>query len=357
MNRISIALFIILLFITLFSGCGLLSDVDQLKEEMPAIRNDLNALETNLDNKVRDANAAIGENNRRIKKGISSINEELDKIETAFNDKAKKLNTDIQKNENEIKSSRNELEDLKLGLDDKVQQLSNEVYTKNNQNESEIQAISNDVSEKINGLRSSYDQKFEELNVSIQADVRRQKPLWIIPIIVLFLIITISFFFLRYKVVQLDNALSSKFTTSVGKLESEIIQVDTKLVQVLEGQIESDNLQLSQKAEPDHSLPIKVCEEIQRMRNRIKHMDQDDQATKVISKRLESLEEKLNDMGYEISELEGKPFIEGMTINAQFIADENLKDGERIISRVIKPQLMYKNKLIQAGDVEVRQGV
>ena len=93
------------------------------------------------------------------------------------------------------------------------------------------------------------------------------------------------------------------------------------------------------------------------MRNRMKHMDQDDQATKVFRKRLESLEEELNDKGYEMLNLEDKPFIEGMTVKPSFVTDENMKDGEKIITRVIKPQINYNNVLIQAAEVEVSQSV
>ena len=124
----------------------------------------------------------------------------------------------------------------------------------------------------------------------------------------------------------------------------------------MESQLKDDKQQLTQEAEPDHSLPIKVCEEIQRMRNRMKHMDQDDQATKVFSKRLTSLEEKLNSMGYEMGNLENTPYREGMTVEARFISNENMNEGEEIITKVMKPQINYNGVLIKAADVEVSQG-
>ena len=70
-----------------------------------------------------------------------------------------------------------------------------------------------------------------------------------------------------------------------------------------------------------------------------------------------SREEKINDMGYKIINLEGKPFNDGMTIQAHFVVDENLKDGETIIKRVIKPQINFNENLIQVAEVEVAQGV
>ena len=46
-----------------------------------------------------------------------------------------------------------------------------------------------------------------------------------------------------------------------------------------------------------------------------------------------------------------------MTVEARFIPDKNLKEGEEIITRVIKPQVNYKDTLIQAAQVEVAQGI
>ena len=46
-----------------------------------------------------------------------------------------------------------------------------------------------------------------------------------------------------------------------------------------------------------------------------------------------------------------------MTIDANFIPDENLNEGKEVISRVIKPQINYKGNLIQPAQVEVAQGV
>ena len=45
-----------------------------------------------------------------------------------------------------------------------------------------------------------------------------------------------------------------------------------------------------------------------------------------------------------------------MNLQANFVIDENLKEGESVITRVIKPQINFKGILIQAAQVEVSQG-
>ena len=354
----------------------------QIKNETSAIKNDIEGMKSSLNGEVQKLNtdiqkndsqlenrisglsdivqkldADIKKNSSQIEKETSTIKKDLDGLKFSLNGEVQKLNTGIQKNnsqfENEIQAIKKDSDDLKSSLSDQVQKLNTGIQKNNSQFENEIPVIKKD----LDGLKFSLNSQAQELNAGIQETVNRQKIYWIIAILVLFFIVAGVFFFLKYRIVSLNSMLSSKFNSSIEDLKNETIQLDTKLVQVLERQLENGNLQLRQEAEPDHSLPIKVCEEIQRMRNRMKHMDQDDQVTKVFRKRLESLEEKLNDMEYEIVKLEDKPYNEGMTVKASFISNEDMKDGEEIITRVIKPQINYKNVLIQAAEVEVSQGV
>ena len=92
------------------------------------------------------------------------------------------------------------------------------------------------------------------------------------------------------------------------------------------------------------------------MKKRLSTMEES-HGTKVLNKRIDSLTDKINDLGYEIINLEGKDFNEGMKVDANFIPDETLDEGKEIISRVIKPQINYKGNLIQPAQVEVAQGV
>jgi len=93
------------------------------------------------------------------------------------------------------------------------------------------------------------------------------------------------------------------------------------------------------------------------MRKRLKTMDES-QSTKVLNNRIDSLEEKLHDMGYEIVNLEGQPFDERMTLNVvNIIESEGFVQNEKKITRVIKPQIKFNDKIIQPGDIELTQGV
>ena len=59
--------------------------------------------------------------------------------------------------------------------------------------------------------------------------------------------------------------------------------------------------------------------------------------------------------GYEIVDMLGKPYNDGMKVTANFIEDEELEEGQKIITAVIKPQINYKGKMIQAANITVSQ--
>jgi hypothetical protein len=115
-------------------------------------------------------------------------------------------------------------------------------------------------------------------------------------------------------------------------------------------------LSIKKNLDDTHLLPFKVADEIIRMRQRIASMPSDINGIAQLSKSLDRLEEELNILGFELPVLLNKPYSEGMTVHARFIQSENLKSGEKIITKVIRPQINYKGQLVQVAEVEVSSG-
>jgi hypothetical protein len=110
------------------------------------------------------------------------------------------------------------------------------------------------------------------------------------------------------------------------------------------------------KNEVDHSFAKRVADEIVRFTTNLSRMDESIKGYKQLAASVRKLEQSLNANHYELEDLLNKPFDIGMNLQANFVSDENLKEGESIITRIIKPQINYKGKLIQAAQVEVSQG-
>ena len=108
--------------------------------------------------------------------------------------------------------------------------------------------------------------------------------------------------------------------------------------------------------ELNNSLAFRVADEITRMRQRLALMPSDINGIAQLSKSLDRLEEELNLLEFEMPVLLNKPYDDGMTVKARFILSERIKTGERIITKVIKPQINFKGQLVQMAEVEVSTG-
>lgn len=182
----------------------------------------------------------------------------------------------------------------------------------------------------------------------------------IISLVALAMISAFIFIFLKEKLKANENNVFEEIGKTRDNIDKEYLQLDIKLAELLEKQFEIlENTELRPDSEGenvDHSLPLKVAAEIHRMRKRVANMPKDTKGIKPLLKALSRLEDELTQKDYEIFELIGKTYNEGMTVTARFVPDEELGADEQIISKVIKPQVNYCGKIIQVADVEVSIG-
>lgn len=152
-------------------------------------------------------------------------------------------------------------------------------------------------------------------------------------------------------IVKSDTALADKLLEVVEKLKE-----NTQVLNFANSQELVQSPQSTVNNEPDHSLALKLADEIHRMRKRIEALPQDTKGLKSLSKSLERLEEELNEQGYELIDHMGQNYNENMAINAQIIPSDELSEGQSIITKVVSPQVNYHDKMIRMADVEVSVG-
>ena len=144
-------------------------------------------------------------------------------------------------------------------------------------------------------------------------------------------------------------------------LQEESLKLDNKMIELLDKQLNVSKQQSSQPAsssqKPDHSLALKVADEIVRIKTNLMRMDASVKGHKQLSKAVERIEVNFLANGYEIVDMLGKPYYEGMKVAASFVEDETLPKGTQKITRVIKPQINYNNVMIQAAQIEVSQNI
>ncbi|MDR0394309.1 MAG: hypothetical protein LBH77_04040 [Tannerella sp.] len=112
-------------------------------------------------------------------------------------------------------------------------------------------------------------------------------------------------------------------------------------------------------ADPDHSFVLNLADEITLTERNISLMliDRNIKSLKRLNRSIGKLKDDLAANGYEIPELLGKPYNEELkAVITNTIRDENLEKGIVLITKIVKPQVNFNDKMIQAAQIEIRVG-
>lgn len=110
-------------------------------------------------------------------------------------------------------------------------------------------------------------------------------------------------------------------------------------------------------ASEDHSLIKTLADRITFMEMTLYKMDPKVRGYKQLTKSISQMKDNLLANGYELVDMLGKPYNDGMKVTANFIEDEEIEAGKQIITGIIKPQINYKGTMIQAAQITVSQNI
>lgn len=164
------------------------------------------------------------------------------------------------------------------------------------------------------------------------------------------------FVWLKNKFTGEKMILSDKIKSTSEALREELMNPDKLLFLLAESQIQLRGEDEKGPDEIDHSLALKVADEIVRIQKYLSTMDPETRGVKKLAFAVERIQDNFNENGYEMVDLLHKPYDEGMKLSAKFIPDKSLSPGEKIITRIIKPMVNYKGVTIQPAEVEVSTG-
>lgn len=136
------------------------------------------------------------------------------------------------------------------------------------------------------------------------------------------------------------------------RLEENIIASNDKLISAIEKQAVVVKTEAEIK-DQDHSLALAVANELTRIQQNLNFMDPTVKGVSQLKNRAKAIMTTLNSKQYDIPDLLGKVYNEGDNIIATMELNEDMKEGTNRIKRVIRPQVSYKGKLIQAAEVFV----
>lgn len=251
-----------------------------------------------------------------------------------LNDANNKLSKSLAKLNDDLRLKSSEIDNSISIIQDETKTLDNDIKSSN---------------EEVNKLKESSSVNSEKISF-VSDNLSKKQQLGLIIFCISFSLILIVYILLTKK----WNNEAKKLATKQKEILEKQIQDSQKLTDWFNSEA-SKNFSAS-NSDVDHSFAKRVADEITRITTNLSRMDTSIKGHKQLSASVRKLEQSLNFHKYELVPLLNKPYNEGMNIQATTIIDESLSKGESIITRIIKPQINYKGKLIQAAQVEVSIG-
>ena len=258
------------------------------------------------------------------------------------------LNSRLSKQVNAAKSNIKKLEGRISSTDDSVDVLKTELAITNNS----LKAVTSKLELQMQQLSEKSNSDFSALSKRVSNNTIY----WILAVVAIALFPTILFGWLRSRLTLVKTELSDQIKNTSEAIREDILKLDNQVFWSLDIQKNLRKTEQNESEDIDHSLALKVADEIIRIKRNLSSMDPETKGLKQLEFAVDRIQDNFKENGYEMVELLNKPYDQGMKVSAKFKPDDTLKRGEQIITRIIKPQVNYNNVIIQEAQVEVSVG-
>ena len=281
-------------------------------------------------------------------KQIPAIQKTIEKQKQEIDGLTSKVNSQ-QTTINQQRILINDLNSKAVTLENTVYSLSSLIET----NQSNINTIADDLGTKIQETGQQAETKISELG----GDVEKNRLYWIIATLVTLLLGALMYLFLGKRIKSSQTDVETQIRNTKKSLEEESLKLDSELIKVFQKQLEVlENSPKGSSQDDDHSLVLKIADRLTAMETNLYRMDPNTRGLNNLKNLVKSTKENFNAKEYEIVEMLGKEYKEGMEVIATFIPSDEIEIGKQIITRVIKPQVNFKGQKIQAAQIEVSIG-
>jgi hypothetical protein len=279
----------------------------------------------------------------------------------------KSLQTKVNEQQNDIQKLYSELnkeyrtyrivkEDLNQKIIDKQEEVIDSLNSLIEKSNQKLALINQQLDSKIQATGQKADTQIAQLDSSVE----KNRLYWIIATLATLLLGGLVYWLLGKRIKSSKTDVETQIRNTKASLEEESVKLDNKLVEVLETQLklqqETSKVQpITANEKADHSLALKVADEIIRIQKNLSRMDDNTKGLKQLNSSVQRIQDNFAANGYELVEMLGKDYSEGMKATVNFVQDEDYEAGKRIITRIIKPQVNYKGTMIQTAQIEVTE--
>ncbi len=218
-----------------------------------------------------------------------------------------------------------------------------------------IDALADSLNVNITNTRSEIQTSSETLSTSIAK--KSQTGLWIFIALALALVIVA---FILGKLIAKRGSEVASLSAKADKLNEEIVNrmaSEMSEMQNISKQISSLSNAPGASSESEQKLITTLADRITFMEMTLYKMDSSVRGHKQLSKSIKQMKDNLLANGYELVDMLGNDYHDGMKVTANFVEDEDLPQGKQIITGIIKPQINYKGKMIQSAQITVSQNI
>lgn len=250
------------------------------------------------------------------------------------------LKSEVNSLNSAISAQSNEMDSLKSVL----------VETNNN-----VASLTDSLNMNISSTREQIQTKSDTLNEIIAK--KSQTGLWIFIVLAL-VVATISFFFGRL-LAKRGNEVAS-LSAKADKINEEIVNrlsSEMSEMQTLSKQIGSITTATGRGADTEQKLITTLADRITFMEMTLYKMDSSVRGHKQLSRSIAQMKDNLKANGYELVDMLGTEYHDGMKVTVNIVDDENIPEGKQIITGIIKPQINYQGKMIQSAQITVSQNL
>ena len=230
-----------------------------------------------------------------------------------------------------------------------------------------LRNICNQLEDKLSADNKNICRKIDETNSNVQENqnMLQSRTLWAGMVVLLLLV---AIFGVAYRLAKRIKSGTSTIgdvrraqealQAAQTKMQEESIKLDNQLLAIVQKQLDASASSANKTTgDPDHSLVVKLADEIARIETNLSKMDKSVRGYKQLVQAKDRMINNVRANGYEIISLLGQDYNDGMQFPARFVPDESLPEGKRIITGMIKMQVNYNGKMIQPAEIVVSQNI
>ena len=242
-----------------------------------------------------------------IQKNIEKQNKEIESLKTKIGTQSSQLQGLLQQTEN-----------FKLQNDS----LSKKIET----NSVNISSIAEDLGTKIQTSETNAKESISKLD----KDVEKNRLYWIIGTLITLILGGLVYWLLGKRIATSQTDVESQIRNTKKSLEEESLKLDAQLLDIINSQLKIKETETDKpvSGEKDHSLVLKVADEVTRILMNLEVMDKEIKGYKHLKKYSESILDNLKAYGYEIPQLIGMNYNSGMNMVATLEFDESVESGK-----------------------------